>query len=152
MIELYGFGPSRWVKCYWMLKELGLEFREHNLSFVKGEHRTPGKLAKDDDHDEEDGQRPDCIAEIAGKRTERGRSLRRSQGKHSQRQKRADDKGLCDGISVHLIPLRSTSSNKAPALRKRAVLYLSTAIIPTTTAKSVAPSIMAAVMIIAVEI
>src|SRR5262245_40745760 len=45
MIELYGGGPSRWVKCYWMLKELGLEFQAHEVSFLKGEHRGPEMLA-----------------------------------------------------------------------------------------------------------
>jgi glutathione S-transferase len=34
MIELYGSGPSRWAKCYWMLKELNLEFKEHRVSVV----------------------------------------------------------------------------------------------------------------------
>ena len=45
MMDLYGGGPSRWVKCYWMLKELGLEFRAHEVSFAKGEHRSPEMLA-----------------------------------------------------------------------------------------------------------
>jgi len=40
MIELYGAGPSRWAKCYWMLKELGKEFTEHTVKFAEGELRS----------------------------------------------------------------------------------------------------------------
>jgi glutathione S-transferase len=43
MIELYGFGPSRWVKPYWMLRELGLEFNEHQVSLA--DLRSPAMLA-----------------------------------------------------------------------------------------------------------
>jgi glutathione S-transferase len=45
MIELYGAGPSRWVKCYWMLKELNVEFKEHVLNLLGGEQKTPTMLA-----------------------------------------------------------------------------------------------------------
>jgi glutathione S-transferase len=45
MIELYGAGPSRWVKCYWMLKELNVEFEEHVLNLLGGEQKTPPMLA-----------------------------------------------------------------------------------------------------------
>lgn len=45
MLELYGGGPSRWFKCYWMLKELGQEFTEHKIDFSKSEQRSPHILA-----------------------------------------------------------------------------------------------------------
>jgi glutathione S-transferase len=45
MLELYGIGGSRWVKCYWMLKELGLEFKEHPVNLQKGEQFQPEILA-----------------------------------------------------------------------------------------------------------
>ncbi len=44
MIELYGAGPSRWVKCYWMLKELNQPFTEHVVDFKNGEHKTATML------------------------------------------------------------------------------------------------------------
>jgi glutathione S-transferase len=46
MIKLYGAGPSRWVKCYWTLKELGVPFEPVAVSLLKGETRTPEFLAK----------------------------------------------------------------------------------------------------------
>ena len=45
MIEIYGNGPSRWAKCYWMLKELGVEFKEHRVNFAAGEHKSAKILA-----------------------------------------------------------------------------------------------------------
>lgn len=45
MIELYGFGPSRWAKCYWMLKEIGKDFQEHAIQVSKGDHKSPQFLA-----------------------------------------------------------------------------------------------------------
>lgn len=45
MLELYGGGKSRWVKCYWILKELNQEFKEYNFNILKGEHKTPQLLA-----------------------------------------------------------------------------------------------------------
>lgn len=44
VIELYGGTNSRWVKCYWLLKELGLEFAEHSINFAKGEQKSPEML------------------------------------------------------------------------------------------------------------
>lgn len=41
MLELYGGGKSRWVKCYWILKELNQEFIEHSFDILKGEHKNP---------------------------------------------------------------------------------------------------------------
>ena len=46
MIKLYGAGPSRWVKCYWTLRELDLAFEPVSVSVLKGETRTPDFLAK----------------------------------------------------------------------------------------------------------
>jgi glutathione S-transferase len=46
MIKLYGAGPSRWVKCYWTLRELEIPFEPVVLSVPKGETRTPEFLAK----------------------------------------------------------------------------------------------------------
>jgi len=45
MMELYGGGVSRWVKCYWALKEIGQEFNEYSFNFSKGEHKSPQVLA-----------------------------------------------------------------------------------------------------------
>jgi len=45
MLELYGGGRSRWLKCYWMLKEIGQEFTEHIVDFYKNEQRSPHILA-----------------------------------------------------------------------------------------------------------
>jgi glutathione S-transferase len=46
MIKLYGAGPSRWVKCYWTLRELDVPFESVSVSVLKGETRTPEFLAK----------------------------------------------------------------------------------------------------------
>jgi glutathione S-transferase len=46
MIKLYGAGPSRWVKCYWTLRELDVPFEPVVVSFAKGDTRTPEFLAK----------------------------------------------------------------------------------------------------------
>jgi glutathione S-transferase len=46
MIKLYGAGPSRWVKCYWTLRELEIPFEPVVVSVLKGETRTPEFLAK----------------------------------------------------------------------------------------------------------
>lgn len=46
MIKLYGNGPSRWVKCYWTLRELDVAFEPVTVSLPKGETRTPQFLAK----------------------------------------------------------------------------------------------------------
>jgi glutathione S-transferase len=46
MIKLYGGGPSRWVKCYWTLRELEIPFEPVVVSLQKGDTRTPEFLAK----------------------------------------------------------------------------------------------------------
>lgn len=46
MIKLYGAGPSRWVKCYWTLRELEIPFEPVVVSLQKGDTRTPEFLAK----------------------------------------------------------------------------------------------------------
>jgi glutathione S-transferase len=46
MIKLYGSGPSRWVKPYWMLRELGVPFEPVGVSIPKGEHLTPAHLER----------------------------------------------------------------------------------------------------------
>jgi glutathione S-transferase len=46
MIKLYGAGPSRWVKCYWTLRELEIPFEPVVVSLAKGDTRTPEFLAK----------------------------------------------------------------------------------------------------------
>jgi glutathione S-transferase len=46
MIKLYGAGPSRWVKCYWTLRELDISFEPVVVSVLKGEARIPAFLAK----------------------------------------------------------------------------------------------------------
>jgi glutathione S-transferase len=45
MIKLYGVGSSRWVKCYWTLRELDIQFEPVMMSIQKGETRTPEFLA-----------------------------------------------------------------------------------------------------------
>lgn len=45
MITLYGSGPSRWVRPYWTLQELGLPFEAKKVSVTKGENRAPEFLA-----------------------------------------------------------------------------------------------------------
>jgi glutathione S-transferase len=46
MMKLYGGGPSRWVKCYWTLRELDIPFEPVVLRIATGENRTPAFLAK----------------------------------------------------------------------------------------------------------
>jgi glutathione S-transferase len=46
MIKLYGAGGSRWVKCYWTLRELEIPFEPVIISIPKGDNRTPDFLAK----------------------------------------------------------------------------------------------------------
>jgi glutathione S-transferase len=46
MIKLYGAGGSRWVKCYWTLRELEIPFEPIIISIPKGDHRAPEFLAK----------------------------------------------------------------------------------------------------------
>jgi glutathione S-transferase len=46
MIKLYGAGPSRWVKCYWTLRELGIPFEPVLVSVRKEENRTADFLAR----------------------------------------------------------------------------------------------------------
>ena len=45
MIKLYGSGPSRWVRAYWTLNELGLAFEPIQVSIREGENRRPEFLA-----------------------------------------------------------------------------------------------------------
>ena len=46
MIKLYGAGPSRWVKCYWTLRELDVPFEPVVVSLRNGENRTADFLAR----------------------------------------------------------------------------------------------------------
>lgn len=46
MMKLYGGGPSRWVKCYWTLRELDVPFEPVVVRVAKGENRAPAFLAK----------------------------------------------------------------------------------------------------------
>jgi glutathione S-transferase len=46
MIKLYGSGPSRWVKPYWVLRELDVAFDPIIISIQKGEHRHPDHLER----------------------------------------------------------------------------------------------------------
>lgn len=46
MIKLYGAGPSRWVKCYWTLRELDIPFEPIVVSLSKGDTGKPEFLAK----------------------------------------------------------------------------------------------------------
>lgn len=39
MLELYVMGPTRLAKCYWMLKEIGVDFKEHIIDLSRGEHK-----------------------------------------------------------------------------------------------------------------
>ncbi|MCX6123164.1 MAG: glutathione S-transferase family protein [Proteobacteria bacterium] len=41
MYKLYGKGQNRWVKPYWTLRELGVDFEEVPVNLVAGETRTP---------------------------------------------------------------------------------------------------------------
>ncbi len=45
MIKLYGTGPSRWVKPYWLLKEMAVPFETVSVSISKGENRSAQYLA-----------------------------------------------------------------------------------------------------------
>jgi len=45
MLELYGGGKSRWIKCYWILKELNQDFKEYHFDILKGEHKSPQLLS-----------------------------------------------------------------------------------------------------------
>lgn len=45
MIKLYGAGPSRWVRPYWTLNELGVPFEPITVSIRAGENRKPEFLA-----------------------------------------------------------------------------------------------------------
>lgn len=45
MIELYGGSFSRWVKCYWMLNELGLKFEPRSIDFRGRELESPKILS-----------------------------------------------------------------------------------------------------------
>lgn len=40
MLKLYGSGPSRWIKPYWLLQELKAPFEPVVVSLSKGENRT----------------------------------------------------------------------------------------------------------------
>lgn len=44
-IKLYGSGPSRWIRPYWMLNELGIKFEAIELKLQNGEGQTPEFLA-----------------------------------------------------------------------------------------------------------
>lgn len=44
-IKLYGFGPSRWVRPYWTLQELGVPFEPVRVNLRAGENRSPEYLA-----------------------------------------------------------------------------------------------------------
>ncbi len=36
MIEIYGNGPTRWTKCLWTARELGIDYKEVNVDFKDG--------------------------------------------------------------------------------------------------------------------
>ena len=40
-IKLYGSGPSRWVKPFWLLREMDVPFEAIKVSLAQGEHRKP---------------------------------------------------------------------------------------------------------------
>ena len=40
-IKLYGSGPSRWVKPYWLLREMDVPFEAIKVSLSQGDHRKP---------------------------------------------------------------------------------------------------------------
>lgn len=44
-IKLYGAGPSRWIRPYWVLTELGVTFEAIEVNLRAGEGRTPEYLA-----------------------------------------------------------------------------------------------------------
>ncbi|MCX6127734.1 MAG: glutathione S-transferase N-terminal domain-containing protein, partial [Proteobacteria bacterium] len=41
MLKLYGSGASRWVKPYWLLKEMEVPFEACTVTLSKGEHKQP---------------------------------------------------------------------------------------------------------------
>lgn len=45
MIKLYGMGISRWMRPYWLLQELGVEFEPVVLDMRQGAHLSPEYLA-----------------------------------------------------------------------------------------------------------
>lgn len=45
MIKLYGNGASRWVKPYWLLKELDVPFEPVKVDLKRGEHFEPSFLS-----------------------------------------------------------------------------------------------------------
>jgi glutathione S-transferase len=45
MLKLYGSGRSRWVKPYWLLRELDIPFEPVLVSAMRGETRTPTFLS-----------------------------------------------------------------------------------------------------------
>jgi glutathione S-transferase len=44
-MKLYGFGPTRWLRALWGLRELGVEFELMPVNLLAGEHRRPEFLA-----------------------------------------------------------------------------------------------------------
>lgn len=35
-MKIYGYGRSRWVKCIWMLNELGIDYEEYTVKYKNG--------------------------------------------------------------------------------------------------------------------
>ena len=116
------------------------------------------------DHDQEENrERPDGVADVARERAEAGAFGRVLLGLGRERGEDEQDGG--DQSLSHGDHSESTAERPRNTLNPRftraplpcgrvlqSAICFSTAIMPTTTANSVAPSIMAAVMIIAVEI
>ncbi len=46
MMKLYGAGPSRWVKCYWTLRELEVPFEPVTVNLRNGDNRAADFLTK----------------------------------------------------------------------------------------------------------
>jgi glutathione S-transferase len=44
-MKLYGFGPTRWLRALWGLRELGVDFECVPVNLLAGEHRSPEFLA-----------------------------------------------------------------------------------------------------------
>ena len=44
-MKLYGFGPTRWLRALWGLRELGVDFEFVPVNLLAGEHRSPEFLA-----------------------------------------------------------------------------------------------------------
>jgi glutathione S-transferase len=44
-MKLYGFGPTRWLRALWGLRELGVDFELMPVNLLAGEHRRPEFLA-----------------------------------------------------------------------------------------------------------